>query len=97
MENDTLLSAEADDSTYPPTRRFFAPDGTPLPDTYEGPIGTEWWSWHKISREEWEQLPERYRQFRIDLAKRAPVSVPVDGDSSSAELDGDPANSTKPG
>lgn len=24
MENDTLLSAEADDSTYPPTRQFFA-------------------------------------------------------------------------
>jgi hypothetical protein len=78
MENDTFMSAEADDSTYPPTRRFFAPDGTPLPTDYPGPIGAEWWSWHKISREEWEQLPERYRQFRISLAKRAPVSVPVD-------------------
>jgi hypothetical protein len=90
MENDTLLSAEADDSTYPPTRRFFAPDGTPLPADYPGPIGAEWWSWHKISQEEWEQLPERFRQLRIELAKRAPVSV--DGDSSSEELDG-----SKPG
>ena len=88
MENDTLLSAEADDSTYPPTRRFFAPDGTPLPADYPGPIGAEWWSWHKISQEEWEQLPERFRQLRIELAKRAPVTVPVDGDASSEELDG---------
>jgi hypothetical protein len=80
MENDTLLSAEADDSTYPPTRKFFLPDGTPLPDTYEGPVGAEWWSSHKISREEWEQLPERYRQLRIELAKRAPVSVDVERD-----------------
>ena len=86
MENDTFMSAEADHSTYPPTRKFFLPDGTPLPDTYEGPVGAEWWSWHKISREEWEQLPERYRQFRISLAKRAPVSN--DGDS--------PGGPTKP-
>ncbi len=86
MENDTLLSAEADDSTYPPTQRFFAPDGTPLPADYPGPINAEWWSWHKISQEEWEQLPERFRQLRIELAKRPAASV--DGDSSSEELDG---------
>jgi len=87
MENDTLLSAEADASTHPPIRRFFAPDGTTLPADYPGPIGDEWWSWHKISQEEWEQLPERFRLLRIELAKRAPVSSDVDGDSSS-EPDG---------
>jgi hypothetical protein len=81
MENDTFMSAEADSSTYPPTWKFFLPDGTPLPDTYEGPIGAEWWSWHKISREEWEQLPERYRQFRIKLAKLAPEAADDPGDS----------------
>ena len=41
-----------------------------------------------LPEKEWEQLPERFRQLRIELAKRAPVTVPVDGDASSEELDG---------
>ena len=88
MEKDTLLSAEAEDSEYPPTRRFFAPDETPLAARHPGLIAAEW-SWHEISQEEWHQLPERLRLLRIELATRAPVSI--DGDASS-----DPDNS-KPG
>lgn len=75
MENDTLLSAEADDSTYPPTRRFFAPDGTCLPAGYPRPISAEWWRWQKISQKELGQLPERFRQLHIELAKRAPITI----------------------
>ena len=41
MENDTLLPAEADDSMYPATRRFFTPDGTPLPADSQWQIAAE--------------------------------------------------------
>jgi hypothetical protein len=73
MENDTLMSVVIDDSTDPKTMTFFLPDGRECPKDWPAPFGAEWWSWRRITEDDWKSIPEQERQLRISAAK-APVS-----------------------